>query len=409
MSHSLKLFFVFWVTTLSAKTVMPGVDVFFEEKRYQILKEQRIGLIANHTSVDRHLRPTVQLFLDREELSLVKLFCPEHGFEGQEHAGEVVKDKKWGDLVVHSLHGKQRRPTAEMLEGIDVLVYDIQCVGARGYTYPSTLFYVMEEAAKLGIEVIVLDRPNPINGTTIDGPMLEEKWRSFIGYINVPYCHGMTIGELAQFFNGEYGIGCQLTVVPMKGWKRSMAYRDTGLPWIPPSPNIPEPDTPLYYPSTGLVGELQILNIGVGYTLPFKIVGAPWIDAKEYAAKLNAQKLPGVHFVPFFYKPFYGLYKGQNCQGVLIQATDSERFRPVAVQYLLLGVLKSLYPKEFSTRLSQSTHLQFFNQANGTDAIYRILTEEKYATWKLLAYQREEREIFREKRKKYLLLEYSNE
>jgi uncharacterized protein YbbC (DUF1343 family) len=409
MSYAIKLFFLFCVSTLYAATVIPGVDVFFEEKRYETLKEKRIGLIANHTSVSRKMRPTVQLFLDQPGLSLVALFCPEHGFEGQDYAGEEVKDKKWEGLPLHSLHGKTRRPTAEMLQGIDVLIYDIQCVGSRAYTYSTTLFYAMEEAAKRGIEVIVFDRPNPINGTTIDGPMLEEKWRSFIGYINVPYCHGMTTGELARFFNAEYSIGCKLTVIPMKGWKRSMTYRDTGLSWIPPSPNIPEPDTPLYYPSTGLLGELKILNIGVGYTLPFKIVGAPWIDAKDYAAKLNAQKWPGVHFVPFCYKPFYGLYKGQNCQGVLIQATDSARFQPIAVQYLLLGVLKSLYPKEFAARILQSTHLHLFHQANGTDAIYRILTEEKYATWKLLAYHRLERELFREKRKKYLLPEYPSE
>ena len=172
--------------------------------------------------------------------------------------------------------------------------------------------------------------------------MLDEKWRSFIGYVNVPYCHGMTIGELARFFNGEYHVGCKLKVIPMRGWKRSMTYADTGLAWIPPSPNVPEADTPFFYPSTGILSGLKLLNIGVGYTLPFKIVGAPWINAKQYAQKLNEQKLPGVCFVPFYFKPFYGLYKGEDCQGVLIRITQPLRYRPVAVQYVLLGLLKSM-------------------------------------------------------------------
>ncbi len=264
----------------------------------------------------------------------------------------------------------------------------------------------MEEAAKLGIEVIVLDRPNPINGETIDGPLLDERFRSFIGYINVPYCHGMTVGELAKFFNSEYKIGCKLKVIPMEGWKRSMSYRDTGLAWIPPSPYIPEEDTPFFYPSTGIFDQLKILNIGIGYTLPFKIAGAPWIDAKKFAEALNAQKLPGVRFLPFHFKPFYGLYKGLNCQGVLIRVLDPLKYRPLSVQYLLLGILKSLYPQQFEKKLSEMKGREFFHKANGTDEIFRILAEEKYPAWKLIEFQKEERETFRQKRKAYLLTEY---
>jgi uncharacterized protein YbbC (DUF1343 family) len=242
----------------------------------------------------------------------------------------------------------------------------------------------------------------------IDGPMLDERWRSYIGYVNVPYCHGMTIGELARFFNGEYNIGCNLKVIPMRGWKRSMTYNDTGLTWIPPSPNIPEADTPLFYPSTGMISGLKLLNIGVGYTLPFKIVGAPWIDAKKYAQKCNEQRLPGVCFLPYYFKPFYGLYRGEECQGVLIRATDPLRYRPISVQYVLLGVLKSMYPKEFAASLAKVSSFDLFHQANGTDEIMRILKEEKYATWKLLAFQHDERKAFETKRKKYLLPEYPN-
>ncbi len=401
-----------WLILASAQAhekVTPGVNVFFEEKYTGTLKGKRIGLITNQTGVDRNLRPTLQLLLEAApKIQVVALFSPEHGLNGQKYAEEKISDGQSGQIPVYSLHGNTRRPTLEMLKDIDVLIYDIQCIGSRAYTYPTTLFYAMEEAAKRNIEVIVFDRPNPINGLTIDGPMLDEKWRSYIGYVNVPYCHGMTIGELARFFNGEYNIGCKLKIIPMRGWKRSMTYSDTGLVWIPPSPNIPEADTPLVYPSTGILSGLRLLNIGVGYTLPFKIAGAPWIHAKQYCAKLNEQKLPGVRFLPFYFKPFYGLYKGEDCQGALIRVTDPLRYRPIAVQYVLIGVLKSLYPKEFARRLSKVPSLDLFHQANGTDEIYRILVEEKYATWKLLEFQQSERKAFEEIRKKYLLPEYLN-
>jgi uncharacterized protein YbbC (DUF1343 family) len=334
---------------------------------------------------------------------LAALFSPEHGLNGQHYAWDWVKHGEEKGIPVYSLHGDTRRPKPEMLKDLDVIVYDIQCTGVRAYTYPTTLFYTMEEAAKLGIEVIVLDRPNPISGLIVDGPMLEDAWRSYIGYINVPYCHGMTIGELAQFFNSEYQIGCKLKVVRMKGWDRSMSYRDTGLSWIPPSPNVPEADTPLFCPATGILGELSILNIGIGFTLPFKIVGAPWIDAKEFADKLNAQKLPGVYFHPYHFRPFYGLYKGADCQGVLIQISDSKIYKPLSVQFLLLGMLKSIYPKEFSKRLAETTKKDLFCKANGTSAIYEILINEKYPAWKLIEFHKTEREAFLEKRKKYLL------
>ena len=299
------------MTALFAQKVLPGVDVFFQEKQFKEWKDKKIGLLTNHTGVNKDLRLTIDLFLEHEgDYKVIALFSPEHGLLGQHYARESVDHQKSENLPVYSLHGETRRPKPEMLKGIDILVYDIQCTGVRAYTYPTTLFYMIEAAAKEGIEVVVLDRPNPINGVTIDGPMLEEKWRSYIGYINVPYCHGMTIGELALFFNKEYKIGCKLKVIPMKNWDRSMSFSETGLTWIPPSPNIPEPDTPLYCPLTGLMGELSISNIGIGFTLPFKVVGAPWIKANEFAEKLNSQKLPGIYFQPFHYKPFYGLYKG---------------------------------------------------------------------------------------------------
>ncbi|MBS0653351.1 MAG: DUF1343 domain-containing protein [Verrucomicrobia bacterium] len=384
-----------------------GVDVFFKEGVVKELKGKRVGLVTNQTGVDSQLRSTVDLFLDYAgEIKLVALFAPEHGINGQAYAWEHVEDKKSvPGIPIYSLHGTTRRPTSKMLEGIDVLVYDIQDIGCRSYTYTTTLFYVMEEAAKKRIPVIVLDRPNPINGVIIDGPMLEEKWRSFIGYVNVPYCHGMTVGELARFFNEQYKIGCKLKVVLMKGWKRSMSYKDTGLHWVPTSPHIPEADSPLFYATTGILGELSLVNIGVGYTLPFKVIGAPWINGQELADRLNAQQLPGVFFFPFHYRPFYGAYKGKDCEGVMIMVTNEQTYRPVVVQYMMLGLLKNLYPKQINAKLSslEASKKNLFCKANGNEEMFSILNREKYVAWKLILYQKEEREMFRKERKKYLM------
>ena len=397
------MIFTFFFLPLFASVDL-GVDVFFKDEHYKGFQNKRIGLVSNHTGVDKTMTPTIEV-LQKEGMKIEALFSPEHGWSGTDYAGENTSDGKAGKLKVYSLHGKTRRPTEEMLKGIDILIYDIQDIGVRSYTYATTLFYVMEEAAKRKIPVIVFDRPNPINGLIIDGGMLEPKWRSFIGYVNVPYCHGMTIGELATFFNGEYKIGCNLKVIPMKGWKRTMSFKETGLTWIPTSPHIPEADTPLFYASTGILGELEMVNIGVGYTLPFKVVGAPWIDAEVFAEKLNSQKLPGVHFFPFHYRPFYGSLKGKDCHGVLIRVTNMRRYQPLSVQYLLMGILKSLYPQETKGYLEKvnGNKKRLFCLANGNNEIYRLMLNERYATWKMIAYQKNEREQFKKTREKYLI------
>lgn len=383
-----------------------GADTFFEEGHIKKIEGKNIALVVNHTSINKRHETTLSKFLKASTNCQVKaLFALEHGIDGKSYAGEQIEGGTYKNIPIHSLHGKTRRPTKESLKGIDAIIYDIQCTGIRAYTYPTSLFYLMEEAAKLGIQVIVLDRPNPIGGHIVDGPMLEESFRSFIGYINVPYCHGMTIGELARFFNQEYQVHCKLEVIPMKGWKRSMTYRDTKLTWVPPSPNVPEADTPMFLPMTGILGELQIVSIGIGYTLPFKVVGAPWIDSHFFSEKLNAQKLPGVFFQPYSFRPFSGSYKGLNCQGVLIQITDPKKIKPLAVQYLILGMLKSLYPSEFLKKASNCTKTtkDLFSKANGTSLVLDILLKEKYPAWTLIELHKKERTAFLEKRKKYLL------
>lgn len=337
--------------------------------------------------------------------TLTALFAPEHGLNGKAYASNQVVDSKDRDGVpIYSLHGATRRPTAEMLKNIDLLIYDIQDIGSRSYTYVNTLFFVMEEAAKKKIPILVLDRPNPINGKMVDGPMMHDKWRSILGYVNVPYCHGMTVGELATFFNEEYKVGANLRVIKMVGWDRKMSFSDTELPWIPLSPHVPEPTTPLFYPTTGLLGELSLVNIGIGYTLPFKLVGAPWIEADKFAETLNKQRFPGVHFEPFHYRPFFGKFAHKDCQGVLIVITDRQTFLPVTTQYMIMGILKTLYPKEFKEALTAAkAKMEVFNKANGTDEVYRLMNENTHIVWPLKALHQEKRKEFLTLRQKYLL------
>lgn len=402
------IFFCFFISVslFSQAKVQLGVDLFFQEGAVNQLRGKRVGLITNHTGMNKDLISTIELFKQHaKEYELVALFAPEHGLHGAIAAAEDIKDSKSHGLTVYSLHGATRRPTDQMLANIDVLVYDIQDIGCRSYTYATTLYYAMEEAARKKIPVIVFDRPNPINGLIVDGPMLADKWRSFIGYINVPYCHGMTIGELACFFNGEYGIGCDLTVICMKGWKRSMSFKDTGIAWIPTSPFIPEAETPLFYASTGILGELNFVNIGGGCNLPFKIVGSSWIDGELFAKKLNSQKLPGVRFIPYYYRPIYGAFKGQECQGVMLVVTDWLSFRPLSVQYLILGMLKTLYPRQLSEHLAKLEPMrrELFCKANGCEEVLRVLENERYVAWKLIDFQRDLRKAFLVTRSKYLL------
>lgn len=408
---SLSLFFSLALSSyLHPSQIKLGIDVFFLEEYLTSLKNKNIGIITNQTGVDSSLQLTAEKFIaaaKNNNYSVKAFFSPEHGFYGNAKAGAFVENNRFCNIPVYSLHGKTRRPTKEMLQGIDVLIYDIQDIGSRSYTYATTLFYIMEEAKKYNLEIVVLDRPNPINGLIVDGPVLDNRFRSFVGYINTPYCHGMTIGEMAKYFNEEYSIGCNLTVVPMKGWKRSMSFKDTGLTWIPTSPNIPEEDSAFFYPSTGIMGELKILNIGIGYTLPFKIFGAPWMDGKLFSDKLNAQKLAGVKFIPFNFCPFYGLYKEELCGGVKIVITDKEKYKPLAVQYLILGMLKSIYPKVFIETIEKSDYAkELFHKINGTDEIYNILIKEPYPAWKLIEFQENQKQAFLKKREKYLFKEY---
>lgn len=405
---SILIFFAVSLCSLhSSSKVELGIDRFFKENFSDTLKGKKVGLITNQTGVDSTLTTTIELLIKNQgKYELTAFFAPEHGIDGRVYAYRPLEDgKKHKEIPIFNLFGPTRRPTKEMLAKVDVLIYDIQDVGSRAYTYATTLYYAMEEAAKAGISIIVLDRPNPMGGIIVDGPMLEENFRSFLGYINVPYCHGMTIGELALFFNTEYKVGCKLTVIPMKGWQRNMTFEQTGLAWIPTSPQIPESDTPLYYATTGILGEFSLINIGVGYTLPFKVVGAPWINAEHFASVLNSQKIEGVNFVPFHYRPFFGSFKGLDCHGVKINITDVHKYKPLTVQYFIVGILKSLYPQIVTANLNnlKPGQKKLFCQAMGNDVMIKLLINEKYVSWKLIDFQKTERESFMKHRVKYLL------
>lgn len=408
------LFFILWLLPMlsqAAPKVSVGAEQLFTEKYKNLIRAKRVGLVTNHTAVDSELNTTYEKLKEEHKhhrLTLAAIFAPEHGIDGSFHAEEKISSAKDPDgIPIYSLYGKTVRPTDEMLNDVNLLVYDIQDIGSRSYTYISTLFYVMEEAAKRRIPLVILDRPNPINGTVVDGPMMEEKWRSIVGYVNIPYVHGMTVAELANFYNQEYKIGAKLYVVPMSGWKRNMTFHDTGLPWIPTSPHIPDSETPLYYPATGILGEISMVNIGVGYTLPFKVIGAPWINAQQFCEALNKQKFPGVLFRPFYYKPFYGTFSGTSCQGALLVITDSARYKPVSTQYLIIGMLKALYPDQFKSALQKAKKRRdMFAKVNGTDRVWWTMSERRHIVWKLLDIDREERDTFKKIRARYLLPEY---
>lgn len=394
---------------LANTQVSTGLDRLFSEERYaKILVNRNIGLVTNQTAVNKNLAWAPDLFIQNQTnmgYKLIAFFAPEHGLDGSFFAGEQVPDQAYRSIPIFSLHGKNRRPNASQLKNIDLLIFDIQDIGSRSYTFTSTLFYLLEEAAKYNIEVLVLDRPNPLGGNLIDGPILNEKFRSFVGYIDIPYCHGMTIGELAYYFNEVYQVKAPLSIISMQGWSRSNNFNHTGLNWIPTSPHIPESVTCYFYPSTGILGELGIVNIGVGTPKPFQYCTAPWIDKRSFASALNKQNLPGVVFLPQTIKPYYGKYEDQPCHGVLIVITNRSIYKPVQVQMTIIGILKSLYPKEFekAIRSIPSNRIAFFNKIVGSDSAIKIIKNERYPSWKLKKLSTESLKSFDKKRKPYLI------
>ena len=358
--------------------VKTGIEVLIEQD-FAPLAGKRVGLITNPTGVDSQLRSTIDILHEARNVNLVALFAPEHGVRGNVYAGDKVNsstDSKTG-IPVHSLYGKSRKPTAAMLKGIDVLVYDIQDIGCRSYTFISTMGLAMQAAAEQGIEFMVLDRPNPLGGYRVEGCPVEDGFTSFVSQYAIPYIYGLTCGELAQLLNDERMIGpqaCKLTVVAMKGWSRDMDYDETGLPWVLPSPHIPEPISAYYYPLSGIAGELGTISIGVGYTMPFQLFAAEWIDAEQLAQRLNSLNLPGLAFRPIHYTPFYAMGKGTRLQGVQVHITDRDRATLSEVQFYVIQELASLYPQHKVFDQAEQSRLNMVDKVCGTSQIRQLFS-----------------------------------
>ncbi len=334
-----------------------GIEVLLHD-RLDLVRGKHVGLITNPTGVDRELVSDVDLLAHAPGVHLVALFGPEHGIRGAHQAGASVgsqRDPVTG-LPVYSLYGKTRQPTPAMLKGVDVLVFDIQAVGARFYTYLYTMADAMKAAAAAHIPVLVLDRPNPIGGVAVQGPVLDPKFASFVGEYPIPLRYGMTIGELARLFNQQFHIGADLTVVRMRGWERSMYYDDTPLQFVMPSPNMPTQSTALVYPGMGLVEGTNVSE-GRGTTRPFELAGAPWIDAEKLARVLNDKHLSGVRFRPVHFTPTFSKYEGQPCNGIEVHVMDRDAFNPVVVGLTVIATIHDIYPHQFAFNASDFDRL----------------------------------------------------
>ena len=398
------------VVFASGPVVKTGIEVL-RDRGFEGLTGKRVGLVTNPSGVDHLLNSTVDILFNAPGVELVALYGPEHGVRGDLYAGDHVKDSRdeATGLPVYSIYGATRKPTKEMLQGIDIMVYDIQDVGVRSYTFISTLGLVMEACGEMGIEVMVLDRPNPLGGNKIEGCYVEPGFYSFVSQYRIPYVYGLTVGELAVMINEE-GMNrgqkgdqapsrCELTVVPMEGWTRDMVYEDTGLPWVLPSPNIPFKDTPMYYAAAGICGELYgFMNIGIGYTLPFQVFGALWLNPERLKEKLESYGLPGVSFRTIWYKPFSGSQKGQLVKGLQYFFTDYENARLTDTQFHVMQAVAELYPDKKAFEIISGYGL--FDKVCGTDYVRKEF-QKRYNVSDILEYWRKDEEDFRTLSQRY--------
>ncbi len=387
--------------------VKTGIEVL-RDSNFDILKGKRVGLVTNPTGVDSKLKSTIDILHESPDVNLVALFGPEHGVRGNYAGGDYVDFyiDEYTKLPVYSLYGKTRKPDSTMLKNIDVLIYDIQDIGCRSYTYISTMGLVMEAASENNIEVVVLDRPNPLGGNRVEGGLVEEGHFTFVSMFKIPYVYGLTCGELAKLINEEGmlrgGVKCKLTVVPMEGWNRGMTFEETGLPWVPTSPHIPDVYSPFYYVASGIVGELYAISIGVGYTLPFQTFAAEWFDSKKLADKMNSYGMDGVIFRPITYKPFYSFGMGKDLNGVEIHITDYKNAKLMPIQFYFLHALKELYPDSTLFKNENKSRFKMFDNVIGNDRVREILSR-NFSMNELQEYFEKDASEFREFSKKYFL------
>ena len=395
------------LSPLRAGNVQLGIDVL-EAHHFAELQGKRVGLITNATGIDSRGVSTVDVLLHAPGVQLVALFGPEHGVYGSDYAGQYVEsstDPRTG-LPVYSLYGPTRKPTADMLKDIDVLVYDIQDIGCRSYTFISTLGLAMEAAGESGVRFCVLDRPNPLNGNRVEGPMLDPKFRGFTAQWNIPYVYGLTPGELAYMIHSSPGWIKKvppLTIVSMVGWYRSMYWEDTGLMWVPTSPHIPTAETSLNYVTTGMLGEAGGISNGVGYTLPFAVFGHPTFNSFTLADQMNQMKMPGVLFEPVTYKPFYNLFKNEIVNGTQVFYTDRDQVNlcNVAVQ-ILYRCYHASGTRMFRATDDGDSGPDPFDHIAGTDAL-RLDLQNGKTPEEIIASWQQDLMAFREARRPYLL------
>ncbi|HPX84918.1 MAG TPA: DUF1343 domain-containing protein [Bacilli bacterium] len=374
-----------------------GIDLI--DQYLDVFKGKRVGLMTNTSGVNSQLQSTINIM--KAKTNLVALFAPEHGVRGNFQAGEkflTYTDEETG-VLVHSMYGENRRPTKEMLDQIDILCIDIQEVGSRFYTYIYSMAYAMEACKEYQKTMVVFDRPNPINGVDVEGNILDFNYRSFIGYYPIVQRYGMTIGELALMFNEEDNIRCDLKIIPMKGWRRKMYFEETGLSWVFPSPNLPTIDSTIVYNGT-CIFEGTNISEGRGTTVPFQLVGAPFIKPHELAKALNDQQLKGVIFRPQYFTPSFSKYAGTLCAGVFVHVLNRRSFEPVKTGWTMLEILRQLYPQEVKILPPFRENRPCMLELNtGCDYI----KAQKYSLAELALILKEDTQKFKQTRKKYLI------
>lgn len=409
MHKLIPLFFIFIGLLTPAHATHPKVKTGIEvlkSSNFKILDGKKVGLITNPTGIDNNLKSTIDILHEAPNVNLTALYGPEHGVRGDVHAGDKVDsfvDSKTG-VTVYSLYGATRKPTKEMLDNIDVLVYDIQDIGCRSYTYISTMYLAMQAAGENNIEFVVLDRPNPLGGQKVEGNLVEDGFFSFVSQLKIPYIYGLTCGELAMMINGEQMLEtpCKLTVVKMKKWKRKMNFEDTGLHWVPTSPHIPFSHSAYFYPVSGILGELGYMSIGVGYTLPFEIFAAEWIDADAFAHALNLKNLPGIRFRPIHLKPYYSVGQGKDYQGVQIYLTDFKKARLSDIQFHVMEVAAQLYPDKKVFENAPENRFDMFDKVSGSDFIRKEFSK-NHRFNDIQTYWTKDEEHFKKQSKRYHL------
>jgi len=393
-------------TAAARQIVTPGIDRLLTADR-RLVEGRRVGLVCNPASVDARFRHTADRLVDDPEVALAALFGPQHGFRSdlQDNMIETPHGRDCRrNVPIFSLYSDTREPTADMLRGIDVLLVDLQDVGTRVYTYVYTMANCMRAAVRHGIRVVVCDRPNPIGGDEVEGARLREPWTSFVGQFPIPMRHGMTIGELARLFNDAYGIGADLEVIPLDGWRRPMYLDETGLPWIIPSPNLPTLESAIVYPGAVLIEGTQ-LSEGRGTTRPFELVGAPWIDGEHLAAGMNARGLPGVHFRPVFFEPTFQKHARVSCGGCQLHVLDRRTFAPLRTAVELIDQFRREDPDKFAWRQPPYEYehdKEPIDILYGSDQLRRTLDADGDVAALVKSWTADE-DDFRRQRQKYLL------